>query len=222
MSGREPRAVLLVLALAALGHAARAWLGRPGSPPGDLLAPPSAGSGDPLRQRERALAVARPLAPGELVDLNTARAEEIARLPRIGMSLAKQIVTDRDARGPFGGPGDLDRVPGVGPGTIALLAGRVRFSGQPGPPASGEGGANPSTSRLYAGEQAFPSARLMDLNSASEADLATLPGIGRSRALAIVAYRRDAGPFAAVSDLGRVRGISRALVRRLAPLLTVR
>jgi competence protein ComEA len=62
----------------------------------------------------------------------------------------------------------------------------------------------------------------IDLNLASEADLLTLPEIGLGRARAILAYRRDQGPFAAVSDLGRVTGLSRRLVSRLSPLLVVR
>jgi competence protein ComEA len=62
----------------------------------------------------------------------------------------------------------------------------------------------------------------IDLNSASEADLLTLPGIGPARARAILAYRRDKGSFAAVSDLGRVTGFGRSLVARLTPYLTAR
>ena len=62
----------------------------------------------------------------------------------------------------------------------------------------------------------------LDLNSASEADLTALPGIGRVRALAILAYRRENGPFALVSDLERVPGFRRSLVARLSPLLQVR
>jgi len=51
---------------------------------------------------------------------------------------------------------------------------------------------------------------------------AALPGIRPVRAPAILAYRREAGPFAAVSDLERVPGFSHNLAARLAPLLTVR
>lgn len=223
MSGREPRAVLLLLCLAAVGHLARAWLGRGEAPPGEILAAPAPGqAADPLRQRERSLAAARPLARGELVDLNSATAADIARLPRIGMSLAKRIVADRGSRGAFRGLDDLDRVPGVGPGVLALLGGRVRFGGGGASAPPRGDGANPRISGAYATTPKLPSGEPIDVNSAAEADLATLPGIGRVRARAIVAYRREAGPFAAVSDLVRVPGFSQSLVRRLAPLITAR
>ena len=60
---------------------------------------------------------ARPLAPGELVDADLASPAELARLPRVGLALAKVLVADRQAKGPFGSLEGLDRVPGIGPGT---------------------------------------------------------------------------------------------------------
>ena len=219
--GREPRAVLLLLALATLGHAARVLIGIRASPPGDLLSLPSPAAADPARHRAEAVRLARPLGPGERVDLNSGGAAEIARLPRIGMSLAKRIVEDRRVRGPFRGPQDLDRVPGVGAGLLAVLEGKVSYgslglqvSPRPGDANFGRSGAYDRT-----GGSLTPAP--IDLNSASEADLLALPEIGRARARAIVAYRRDQGPFAAVSELGRVSGFSRRLVVRLEQLVTV-
>jgi competence protein ComEA len=221
MSGREPRTVILLLALAVLGHGARLLLGRSGAPPGEVLATVSA-EPDPALQRTRAARAGRPLAQGEVVDLNSAPAEEIARLPRIGMSLAKRIVKDRSARGPFRGLADLDRVPGVGPALLGLLKDRVQFGAVRGEPPSGADAANLRTSGAYVVGPERVADALVDLNLASEADLVALPGIGPARARAILAYRREAGPFAAVSDLSRVPGFSRSLVARLAPYLTVR
>ena len=217
---REARSVLLLLGLAVLGHAVRLLVQPRAAPPGEVLAAPR--PADPTRQRARAAQLARPLAPGEQVDLNSASAEEIARLPRIGMSLAKRIAADRVARGPFRGLADLDRVSGVGPGLLATLTDRVKFGGAAGNSAAGTNGANPRIAGAYGGPNEPISGQPVDLNSASEADLRALPGIGRARALAILAYRRENGPFAAVSDLGRVPGFSQALVARLAPLVAAR
>ena len=219
---KEPRAVLLLLGLAIAGHAGRLLLGAPGAPPGELLAPPLAGDADPSRHRARATQLARPLSTHETVDLNQATAEEIARLPRIGMSLAKRIVQDRSTRGPFRGPGDLDRVPGVGPGLLAVIQGKVSFRGAGPEVTTLSSDARLSTFGAYGSSDGSRSRDPVDLNSASEADLMALPGIGRARARAILAYRRDKGSFAAVSDLGRVSGFGGALVARLAPLLVVR
>jgi competence protein ComEA len=222
---REPRAVLLLLGLALLAHVVGLVLGRPGAAPGALLAPAKAdsrGEPDPASHRDRSARAGRPLAPGEVVDLNSAPAEEIARLPRIGMSLAKRIVEDRVARGPFRGLEDLDRVPGVGPALRRTLAERVRFGAVLWAGVVPDGSASKRISGAYSAAPDPARGVPVDLNSAAEADLVALPGIGPARARAILAYRREAGPFAAVSDLERVPGFSHALAARLAPLLTVR
>jgi len=50
-------------------------------------------------------------------------------------------------------------------------------------------------------------AGIVDINSASLADLDALPGVGPSTAQAIIDYRIANGPFASVDDLLNVRGI---------------
>ncbi|HEY4015072.1 MAG TPA: helix-hairpin-helix domain-containing protein [Polyangiaceae bacterium] len=57
------------------------------------------------------------------------------------------------------------------------------------------------------------------LNVAGEADLRRLPGIGAKRADAILALRAHLGRFRAIEDLLKVRGIGRATLRRLRPLV---
>jgi len=54
----------------------------------------------------------------------------------------------------------------------------------------------------------------VDVNSASAAELASLPGIGDSKAAAIIA-EREKKPFASVDDLERVRGIGARTVEDL-------
>lgn len=51
--------------------------------------------------------------------------------------------------------------------------------------------------------------------------LATLPGIGATRAQAIVAYRQQHGPFQRVQDLLAVSGIGPSTLERLRSLVTV-
>jgi len=219
---REPRALLALLALAVLGHGARLLLQPRPAPPGELLTSVAV-SQDPAQQRARAARISRPLARGEQIDMNSAAAEEIARLPRVGMSLAKRIVAYRVAHGAFQSAADLDRVSGIGPGLLATLTDRLRFSPESGMPrAAGTAGANSRTAAVNQPLAGVASTALVDLNSATQKDLEALPGIGPARALAILAYRRENGPFAAVSDLGRVPGFSQAMVRRLTPLVEAR
>ncbi len=62
---------------------------------------------------------------------------------------------------------------------------------------------------------------LIDLNTASAHELETLPGIGRSLAGAIVAYREDNGPFAAIDEVDDVPGIGPKTLDAIRQLVTV-
>jgi competence protein ComEA len=55
------------------------------------------------------------------------------------------------------------------------------------------------------------------LNIATEDELMKLPGIGPSRARAILALRQRLAKFRAVEDLLRVKGIGRKTLRRIKP-----
>jgi competence protein ComEA len=61
----------------------------------------------------------------------------------------------------------------------------------------------------------------LNLNTASAADLDGLQGIGPSIAERIIEYRTTNGPFQAVEDLQKVKGIGPALFTKLMPLVTV-
>ncbi|WP_394846684.1 helix-hairpin-helix domain-containing protein [Pendulispora brunnea] len=57
------------------------------------------------------------------------------------------------------------------------------------------------------------------LNTAQADDLRRLPGVGAKRAESILALRTRLGRFRQLEDLLRVRGIGRATLRRLRPLV---
>ena len=63
--------------------------------------------------------------------------------------------------------------------------------------------------------------QILDVNTATEQQLDTLPGVGPSTARAIVAYRIAHGPFARVEDLLNVRGIGPAKLEALLGLVRV-
>jgi competence protein ComEA len=63
----------------------------------------------------------------EPIDVNSASAEELQRLPGIGPVMAGRIITERDKR-PFESPEDLRRVSGIGPKTLEKLRPFVKFS----------------------------------------------------------------------------------------------
>ncbi|MFM1837440.1 MAG: hypothetical protein RLZZ327_314, partial [Actinomycetota bacterium] len=62
---------------------------------------------------------------------------------------------------------------------------------------------------------------LVDLNTATVAELDRLPGVGPSTARAIVDHRSRNGPFASVDDLLAVRGIGPAKLAELKPFVRV-
>lgn len=62
------------------------------------------------------------LLEGRRLDLNRASAEELELLPRIGPTLARRIVEDRERRGPFRTVQELSRVRGIGPRTMEGIA----------------------------------------------------------------------------------------------------
>jgi competence protein ComEA len=57
------------------------------------------------------------------------------------------------------------------------------------------------------------------LNTATVDDLRRLPGIGQKRADAILALRAHLGRFRAIEDLLKVKGLGRATLKRLRPLV---
>jgi competence protein ComEA len=129
MQPAERRALLLLLGLAIAGHAVRAVVEAPNQAPGEVELVRTLPAQSPLAHKESTMALARPLRPGEKIDIDRAGPTEIARLPRVGPGLAKRIVADRESRGPFGSLQGLDRVAGVGVTLLAAISGHATFSG---------------------------------------------------------------------------------------------
>jgi competence protein ComEA len=61
----------------------------------------------------------------------------------------------------------------------------------------------------------------LDLNSASLAELESLPGVGRRTAERIIEYRQKNGPFKKIEELMNVQGIGEKSFLKLKPLIAV-
>ena len=55
----------------------------------------------------------------------------------------------------------------------------------------------------------------VNINTASKEELMTLPGIGETKAKAILAYRKEHGPFSSLEELKEVEGIKEAVFARI-------
>ena len=61
----------------------------------------------------------------------------------------------------------------------------------------------------------------VNLNTATQSELETLPSIGPARARAIIAYREENGPFSAVEEITAVSGIGQGILDNLQGLIAV-
>ncbi len=90
-----------------------------------------------------------------------------------------------------------------------VLSGGVAFSAHAGSQTAGG-----------APQDAVPAA-LIDINTASAADLERLPGVGARLAERIIEYRDKNGGFKKVEELMNVQGIGEKSFLRLKPLISV-
>lgn len=92
----------------------------------------------------------------------------------------------------------------------------------------GPGNSNPRTDSLFIAlsslDLGYPDdgfVPLLDVNTASQAELVALPGIGDITAERIVRYRDEFGPFTSIDQLLRVKGISKKKLEQLKALITI-
>ncbi|HFI0911368.1 TPA: helix-hairpin-helix domain-containing protein [Streptococcus suis] len=78
-----------------------------------------------------------------------------------------------------------------------------------------------STTASSAMSQEEKNTNLVNLNTATEADLQTISGIGAKRATDIIAYREANGGFKSVDDLNNVSGIGDKTMESIRPYVTV-
>jgi DNA uptake protein ComE-like DNA-binding protein len=171
----------------------------------------------------------------EPVDINTADTALLNTLPGIGTVLAERIVKFRTAKKGFEQVSELKAVYGLSPETYAKLEPRLyveqetfaalRHAARPAQPSAfpaenqrlmASRGIEEETPAASAAASAAP----LNLNTATEAELQTVPGLNPTFASRIVKLRTNMGFWADVNMLTFLYGIKPEAVALAAPHLT--
>lgn len=83
-----------------------------------------------------------------------------------------------------------------------------------------QGFAQSSNGGLGAGSLGSESNKI-NINSADEAELETLPGIGPSKSAAIIEYRTTTGPFKSIEDIQSISGIGEKTFEKLKDKIAI-
>jgi competence protein ComEA len=160
-------------------------------------------------QASQAVQSSTAVAPNRAIDLNQATAEELTNLPKIGPSTAAKIVQDRQVNGPYKSLADLDRVSGIGRGTLVKLSGVVTLNGSLATYEGKEGGSVSTKAQL-------------NINQATYDELEALRGVSPKLAGQILQLRLDhRGRLTRLEDLKEIPGITDAKLKSLARDLKV-
>lgn len=168
--------------------------------------------------------------PAAMVDVNSADAKTLQTLPGVGSATAKKIIDGR----PYKSISDLSKIKGLTDAKLSVLKDRLVFG--PAVAAAATNTASVSkiktsattvaTNATTATKPKAPSATLapgqtMNINTASAADLDKIPGIGPTKAQAIVDYRTQNGNFKSIEDVQKVKGIKAATFAKIKDYIKV-
>jgi competence protein ComEA len=172
-----------------------------------------------------ALSVGSVLAAGPLVDINTADQKALESLPGVGPVMAKAIIQGR----PYKSVDDLANVKGIGKSKLEKIKPLVTVGGPPAaqvPAAAGAAAPKAATTTQApqkapaeakkAGKVAVPAGPI-NINTASKEQLDVLPGIGKTKAQAII----DGRPYQKPEDIMKVKGIKQKTYDKIKDMITV-
>lgn len=204
----------LVALVVALGLLLSAWwlVRASGDGPGEI-APPRASGGTPVSPSAPAAAPSPSATPGTATGAASEESivvDVVGKVRRPGIAVLPAGARVVDAVEAAGG---VRR--GVDPATVNMA--RLLTDGEQvvvgGPP-----GVAPS---VPGEEPASPAGGLVNLNTADQATLETLPGVGPVTAAAILEWRAEHGAFTSVDELLEVSGIGEATLAEIAPHVTL-
>lgn len=224
VSGRAVRGVLVVVVVALAVLAARAWMAQRESTPEPAAgaqasnsAPAVVEAGDrgPFTSGPSA-AGAGPSASGRVTvhvvgEVRRPGVVSLAAGSRVSEAVEKAGGTTRDADL---GALNLARV---------LVDGEQVVVPEPGQAPTGAPGSAPDEGAAPTAPGAAPGVgeAAVNINTADQSSLETLPGVGPVLAQAIIEWRTQNGGFTSVEELNEVSGIGEKVFAKLAPKVTV-
>ncbi len=145
------------------------------------------------------------------IDINNASFEELQKLPRIGPVKSKSIIDYRNSHNGFKNVADLENVSGIGPKTMASLRPLIYCGNY--------GGTTSNTSDTSA---AITNVKeKININTASQTELETIPKIGPKTAQNIINYRNEFGSFKSYEDILNVPRIGEKTLEAIKPYITL-
>ena len=188
--------------------------------------------------------------PAKLVDVNSADVKTLETLPGIGSTLANRIVEDRpykslDDLGKVKGlsKSKLDAIQDkitfgstTAKSSTSKTTKNTPISSATGSAASTEDTSTPtkkttSTDQTTASKPPSPTGsssgklapgQTVNINTASAEELDALPGIGPTKAQAIIDYRNQNGRYNSIEDIQKVKGIKEGEFGKIKDLIRVR
>jgi competence protein ComEA len=196
-AGRREILLLGAVVMAVVVLALAAWLRK--TPPG--IAPPAMSGSFPSPSST----VAASASPAAVIFVHVAGAVKRPGLYRF--AVGSRVVDAIDAAGGAKPGADLDAI-----NLAELLVDATKIE----VPKVGE-----APLPAVAGAGSSPAALVVNLNSADQAALETIPGIGPVTATSILMYRDEVGSFSSVDQLLEVDGIGPATLESLLPYVTI-
>ncbi|MFN6991299.1 MAG: ComEA family DNA-binding protein [Fervidobacterium sp.] len=165
-----------------------------------------------------------------IVDINTASIEDLQTLSGIGPSKAKAIVEYRE-KNRFTKPEDIMKVPGIGQKTYEKIKDRITVSKTEKLQEEENKESvviNTQNKNIQQNNQQENStitgkeSGKININTASLEELQQLPGIGPTKAQAVVDYRIKNGGFKTIEEIKKVNGIGDKTFEKLKDLITIK